>query len=96
MDNYTFPASKISLHVLRSTSTELEVDSPPRSPALEVAVRCPSPVIKSKKSEAFSVSALLRPDFPRIRKDPNSYPPFSETISVTRSFFYPALPFSGN
>lgn len=80
----------------RSPSPELEVgvDSPPRSPPLEVTMRTPSPVTKSKKAEAFSVSALLRPDFPRIRKDPGNYLPFSETISVTRSFLYPGLPFS--
>lgn len=80
----------------RCSSPELEVgvDSPPRSPPLEVTMRTPSPVTKSKKAEAFSVSALLRPDFPRIRKDPGNYLPFSETISVTRSFLYPGLPFS--
>lgn len=79
-----------------SSSPELEVgtDSPPRSPLLEVTMRTPSPVTKSKKAEAFSVSALLRPDFPRIKKEPGSYLPFSETISVTRSFLYPGLPFS--
>ena len=78
-----------------STSPELEVDSPPRTPPLEVTMRTPSPITKTKKSEAFSVSALLRPDIPRAKKNPDSYhPSFSETISVTRSFFYPGLPFS--
>lgn len=70
-----------------STSPELEVDSPVHS-------RTPSPlpsqvteISKSplKKSEAFSVSALLRPDRPKSKLD--SY--YQETISVTRSYLYP-------
>lgn len=78
-----------------SISPELEVDSPPRSPAVEVTIRTPSPVAKTKKSEAFSVSALLRPDLPKAKRNPEHYPPsFQETISVTRSLFYPGLPFS--
>lgn len=72
-----------------STSPELEVDSPPHS-------RSPSPLPPSvtdiskstsslKKSEAFSVSALLRPDRPKNKLDPY----YQETISVTRSYLYP-------
>nr|CAD7438536.1 unnamed protein product [Timema bartmani] len=45
----------------------------------------PCKVLPSKRSESFSVSALLRPDLPRR----NLPPTFSETISVTRSFLYP-------
>ncbi|KAL0274354.1 UNVERIFIED_CONTAM: hypothetical protein PYX00_006804 [Menopon gallinae] len=91
----------------RSSSPEVEVDSPPRSPEPEIDVDAnsdltsSSPVVSrsspwppapaspaekpAKKSEAFSVSALLKPDVP---KPPRA---FSETISVTRSFLYPAL-----
>ncbi|XP_075213938.1 zinc finger transcription factor senseless-2 [Lycorma delicatula] len=75
---------------IRESSPELEVDSPPPP--------SPSPTrTKSlpKNSEAFSVNALLRPDIPRAKKSPESLPPsFTETISVTRSFLYPGLPFS--
>ena len=100
----------------RSTSPELEVDSPPRSP--ELRIRSPSPrrpssvteinvtkaeVAPVKKSEAFSVSALLKPDIPRSQRSPSSDASgtnhrgvghFSETISVTRSVFCPSLPFA--
>ncbi|KAG5897242.1 hypothetical protein JTB14_013146 [Gonioctena quinquepunctata] len=41
----------------------------------------------SKKSEAFSVSALLRPDNPKKTDNPC----FQETFSVTRSYLYPPL-----
>ncbi|XP_022184859.2 zinc finger protein Gfi-1-like isoform X2 [Nilaparvata lugens] len=65
-----------------SSSPELEVDSPPPQP--------PPPPI-AKNSQAFSVSALLRPDLPRQRRRPT----FTETVSVTRSLLYPGgLPFS--
>lgn len=80
-----------------STSPELEVDSPAhsRSPSVDILRRSPSPTFVSKplrkNSEAFSVSALLRPD---SRVKHSSYAsPFSETISVTRSFLYPGLHF---
>ncbi|RZF37413.1 hypothetical protein LSTR_LSTR011690 [Laodelphax striatellus] len=64
-----------------SSSPELEVDSPPPQP--------PPPI--AKNSQAFSVSALLRPDLPRQRRRPT----FTETVSVTRSLLYPGgLPFS--
>ncbi|RZF37435.1 hypothetical protein LSTR_LSTR016757 [Laodelphax striatellus] len=53
-----------------SSSPELEVDSPPPQP--------PPPI--AKNSQAFSVSALLRPDLPRQRRRPT----FTETVSVTR------------
>lgn len=59
----------------RSSSPELEVDSPPSSPR-----RPPESSPPPKRSEAFSVSALLRPDAPRV-------PP-------QRPFMYPALPFA--
>lgn len=76
---------------IRESSPELEVDSPPPS--------SPSPTRTKtipKNSEAFSVNALLRPDLPRPKKSPDSSlpPSFTETISVTRSFLYPGLPFS--
>ncbi|KAJ9579685.1 hypothetical protein L9F63_004611, partial [Diploptera punctata] len=104
----------------RSTSPELEVDSPPRSPELNI-IRSPSPrrpssvtevnitkteVAPVKKSETFSVSALLKPDIPRSQRSPSSESStvnhrnnsgvghFSETISVTRSVFCPSLPFA--
>lgn len=75
-----------------STSPELEVDSPvhsrtnspsPRPPSVTDIQKSDSP---SKKSESFSVSALLRPDNPK--KDS---PCFQETISFTRSYLYPPL-----
>ncbi|CAG9768708.1 unnamed protein product [Ceutorhynchus assimilis] len=83
-----------------STSPELEVDSPPRSrtnsPSFRDSPR-PSSVTDiqkevvdsptSKKSEAFSVSALLRPDNPS--KKLKTPPCYQETISVTRSYLYP-------
>jgi len=106
----------------RSTSPELEVDSPPRSPEINTRLRSPSPprpssltevnvtkteVTPIKKSETFSVSALLRPDIPRSQRSPSRDSTnlnhrtnngvgqsFSETISVTRSFIYPGLPFA--
>ena len=106
----------------RSTSPELEVDSPPRSPETNTRLRSPSPrrpssvtevnvtkteVTPIKRSETFSVSALLRPDIPRSQRSPSRDPlnlnhrtnsgagqSFSETISVTRSFIYPGLPFA--
>lgn len=99
----------------RSTSPELEVDSPPRTPELSARIRSPPPsrpssvtevnitkteVAPLKKSETFSVSALLRPDIPRSQRSPprdstaRSGQSFSETISVTRSFIYPGLPFA--
>ncbi|KAI5704976.1 hypothetical protein M8J75_010620 [Diaphorina citri] len=80
-----------------STSPELEVDSPvhSRSPSVDIMRRSPSPTFTSKplrkNSEAFSVSALLRPDS-RVKNSPYATP-FSETISVTRSFLYPGLHF---
>ncbi|XP_041970713.1 zinc finger protein Gfi-1b isoform X2 [Aricia agestis] len=58
---------------VRSSSPELEVDSPPSSPR-----RPPDSSPPLKRSEAFSVSALLRPDAPKI-------PP-------QRPFLYPPLP----
>ncbi|XP_068083464.1 uncharacterized protein [Anabrus simplex] len=72
----------------RSTSPELEVDSPPHSPEPSAITKTPAPPIK--RSETFSVSALLRPDVPPSVMGPS----FSETISVTRSFLYPTLPFA--
>lgn len=101
-------------HRSRSTSPELEVDSPPHSPEPEIDVDAnsnltaspiprpfsrssrsspwlptsTSPVTKPvKKSETFSVSALLKPDAPKTQPARA----FSETISVTRSFLYPGL-----
>lgn len=57
----------------RSSSLELEVDSPPPLPAKSISVS-ESPVTElstsSKKSEIFSVSALLRQDEPRTSKSP--------------------------
>lgn len=55
----------------RSTSPELEVDSPPSSPRRPPEDHTPPP----KRSEAFSVSALLRPDAPRASQRPFFYPP---------------------
>lgn len=75
-----------------STSPELEVDSPihsrtntpsPRLPSITEIPKASSP----KKSEAFSVSALLRPDNPKNKIEPC----FQETISVSRSYIYPPI-----
>ncbi|KAL1512954.1 hypothetical protein ABEB36_002452 [Hypothenemus hampei] len=81
-----------------STSPELEVDSPPHSRTNSPSPR-PSPRPSSitdlqkeespKKSEAFSVTNLLRPDNPK--KHPKNNPCYQETISVTRSYVYPPL-----
>ncbi|XP_045762045.1 zinc finger protein Gfi-1b isoform X2 [Maniola jurtina] len=60
---------------IRSTSPELEVDSPPSSPR-----RLPDSSPPLKRSEAFSVSALLRPDAPKVQPQ--------------RPFLYPTLPFT--
>ncbi|XP_049871257.1 zinc finger protein Gfi-1 isoform X2 [Pectinophora gossypiella] len=60
---------------VRSSSPELEVDSPPSSPR-----RPPDSSPPPKRSEAFSVSALLRPDAPRVQPQ--------------RPFLYPPLPFA--
>ncbi|KAG6457881.1 hypothetical protein O3G_MSEX010540 [Manduca sexta] len=60
---------------VRSSSPELEVDSPPSSPR-----RLPDSSPPPKRSEAFSVSALLRPDAPRVQPQ--------------RPFLYPPLPFA--
>lgn len=74
-----------------STSPELEVDSPPHSRTNSPSPRPPSitEISKSdaplKKSEAFSVSALLRPDNPKTKADSC----YQETISVTRSYLCP-------
>lgn len=59
---------------VRSSSPELEVDSPPSSPR-----RPPDSTSPPKRSEAFSVSALLRPDAPRVQPQ--------------RPFLFPPLPF---
>nr|XP_022910676.1 zinc finger protein Gfi-1b-like [Onthophagus taurus] len=75
-----------------STSPELEVDSPVHSRTNSPSPRPPSitEIPKSsssspKKSETFSVSALLRPDIPKGR------PLVQETVSVTRSYMYPTI-----
>ncbi|XP_074031026.1 zinc finger transcription factor senseless-2 [Leptinotarsa decemlineata] len=74
-----------------SPSPELEVDSPVHSRSNSPFQRPPSITdiqkieSSSKKSEAFSVSALLRPDNPKKVDSPC----FQETISVTRSYLYP-------
>lgn len=81
------------------TSPELEVDSPPPSRANTPSPRPPSiteigsttpPPAPVKRSETFSVSALLRPDNPKSKLVPS----ITETISVTRSFLYPNIPFA--
>lgn len=75
-----------------STSPELEVDSPvhsrPNSPSpiTEIQKICLNGNASQKKSEAFSVSALLRPDNPKEKE-----PFYQETISVTRSYLYPPI-----
>ncbi|KRT86456.1 zinc finger protein, partial [Oryctes borbonicus] len=75
-----------------STSPELEVDSPvhsrtntpsPRLPSITEIPKTSSP----KKSEAFSVSALLRPDNPKSSK----IEPCFQEISVSRSYIYPPI-----
>ncbi|XP_044726732.1 zinc finger protein Gfi-1-like isoform X2 [Chrysoperla carnea] len=87
-----------------STSPELEVDSPPPPRLVDTPSPKPpsitdiNPLSKNhsspiKRSETFSVSALLRPDNPKSSKSltPSS---ISETISVTRQFLYPNIPFA--
>lgn len=101
-----------------STSSELDVESRLASPDIDVT-KCssppppppPPPVLvvatkpaTAKNSEAFSVSALLKPDAPRSRHPYNhqhhhhqhhqQQPAMAtETISVTRSLLYPAVQF---
>ncbi|CAH0749233.1 unnamed protein product [Diatraea saccharalis] len=60
---------------VRSTSPELEVDSPPSSPR-----RPPDSTSPPKRSEAFSMSVLLRPDAPRVQPQ--------------RPYLYNPLPFA--
>lgn len=72
----------------------MEVDSPPpsgpntptspRSQSVTEIAKIEAPL---KKSEAFSVSALLRPDNPKNKTDNNNC--YQETISVTRSYLCP-------
>lgn len=85
----------------RSTSPELEVDSPPPPRNCESPYPHPPSITELskttpvKRSETFSVNALLRPDIPRTQRSPvTEGPSFSETISVTRSFLYPTNPFA--
>lgn len=66
------------------TSPELEVDSPPHTPSPVTDLQKSIP---PKKSEAFSVSALLKPDNPKKSDGPC----YQETISVTRSYLYPPI-----
>ncbi|VEN49728.1 unnamed protein product, partial [Callosobruchus maculatus] len=70
-----------------STSPELEVDSPPHSRTNSPSAVTEFPKIESssKNTEAFSVSALLRPDNPKK----TDIPCYQETVSVTRSYLYP-------
>ncbi|CAH0775281.1 unnamed protein product [Bemisia tabaci] len=79
--------SPIDVTMRTPTPTPSPSPSPKRSPS-------PSSSPPVKKSEAFSMSALLKPDTPRSRKSDDFPAGFSETISVTRSFLYPGLPFS--
>ncbi|KAK9879584.1 hypothetical protein WA026_006649 [Henosepilachna vigintioctopunctata] len=74
------------------TSPELEVDSPihsrtnspsPRPPSITEIQKNDAP---TKKCDAFSVSALLRPDNPKTKFERECY---QDTISVTRSYLYP-------
>ncbi|XP_055709894.1 zinc finger protein Gfi-1b [Phlebotomus papatasi] len=83
----------------RSSSPELEVDSPPppritESPTTEISSQL------VKKSEAFSVSALLRQDQPKASKSPTSisstfdmlrpnYPPMYDHNMLSRPLFHP-------
>lgn len=76
-----------------TTSPELEVDSPPPPRHTDTPSPIPESVTEiskspqTKRSETFSVSALLRPDLPRRS-------PANDTLSVSRSFLYPHLPFA--
>lgn len=64
--------------------TEIHVDSRPDESS--------NPVVGSKKSEAFSMSALLKPDQPKKAAAPEGHNPcYQETISVTRSYLYPPI-----
>lgn len=73
---------------------DIEVDSPPPSPPPPP----PPPQPPLKRSETFSVSALLRPDAPRSHhhqhhqqhQQHHTAPPLSV---ATPSFLYPGLPF---
>lgn len=73
---------------VRSTSPELEVDSPPSSPR-----RPPDSSSPPKRSEAFSMSVLLRPDAPRVQPQrPYLYPPplpFAEFLRDASSLALP-------
>ena len=84
----------------RSSSPELEVDSPPpprisTTPITDLILNS-----HSKKSEAFSVSALLRDDQPKTSKSPASsnnsfenirppYPHFYDQNMLSRPLFHP-------
>lgn len=47
------------------------------------------------RSDAFSVSALLRPDLPRRPQHPHhTAGGLQEALAVTRSLIYPSLPFA--
>lgn len=96
-----------------STSSELDVASPdidvtkcntPSPITVQATINPPPPLLPpvqtiAKNSEAFSVSALLKPDAPRTRHPYNHHhhhhqPAMaSETISVTRSLLYPVVQF---
>jgi growth factor independent 1 len=72
---------------VRSSSPELEVDSPPSSPR-----RPPESSSPPKRSEAFSMSVLLRPDAPRVQPQrPYLYNPlpFAEFLRDTGSLGIP-------
>lgn len=83
----------------------------PSQPSLPAAVVqfASKPPTAAKNSEAFSVSALLKPDAPRSRLHPYNHhhhhhhheqqqqqqqqSAMTETVSVTRSLLYPAVQF---
>ncbi|XP_028178709.1 zinc finger protein Gfi-1b isoform X1 [Ostrinia furnacalis] len=74
-DSPCWAPSPQSPRSVRSSSPELEVDSPPSSPR-----RPPDSSSPPKRSEAFSMSVLLRPDAPRVQPQ--------------RPYLYPPLPFA--
>lgn len=84
-----------------SSSSELEVDSPPppritMSPMIDIQhvrhtsslqnVKFQAHIFQTKKSEAFSVSALLRDDLPKTSKSPASSNNSFENIRFVNLF----------
>lgn len=106
--NSSSPSSSSELDVKsRLTSPDIDVTkcNTPSPITVQATINPSLPLLPpvqtiAKNSEAFSVSALLKPDVPRTRHPYNHHhhhhhqPAMaSETISVTRSLLYPVVQF---